>query len=415
MHRLNPISPIDPSFIYVAPSIHFHRAKAMVADSDSESTMNLQDPDLILLFTWTGAKPHHITKYTSAYTKLFPSSPIMVITTSLKDFLHRSSTKKHLSLIPAILTILSSHLDASFLVHCFSEGGAYKAVQFAKAFLKATGRPLPIPALCLDSARGTLDHAKTAQAYRWNTTARQPTLPTLPSLLAYTLAASCWTIYPLICNAFLEGPTHRYTFDKSGRALNDPRLWNVKTPRCYLFSNDDKLTDPRSVLEHARGAEKLGARVFLTPFEDTAQTQSLSTAEKYWATVRRTWDARGSASSPENPYGAEIEKPAYDIYAAEMEKDLDTDIHVCVHELPSSRSPVERKQTPETHPVLSASSSVYSSHSEGPKEASPTTAAAPTRSYTGPANVCIKKGKKKWYDCLRPVPGYIFEKPAVRK
>lgn len=369
----------------------------MVADSDSESTMNLQDPDLILLFTWTGAKPHHITKYTSAYTKLFPSSPIMVITTSLKDFLQRSSTKKQLSLIPAILTTLSSHLDANFLVHCFSEGGAHKAVQFAKAFLKATGRPLPISALCLDSARGTLDHAKTAQA---NTTATQPTLQTLTSLLAFTLAPSCWTTYPLICDAFLEGPTHRYTFGKSRRALNDPRLWNVKTPRCYLFSNDDKLTDLRSVLEHARGAEKLGARVFLTPFEDTAQTQSLSAAEKYWTTVRRTWDARGSASSLENPYGAEIEKPAYDFYAPEMEENLDTDIHVCVRELPSSRSPVEQKQTPETHPVLSASSSVYSSHSEGPKEAS---------------NVCIKKGKKKWYGCLRPVPGYLFEKPAVRK
>jgi hypothetical protein len=381
----------------------------MAADSDSESTMNLQDPELILLFTWTGAKPHHIAKYTAAYTKLFPSSPIMVITTSLKDFLHRSSPKKQLSLVPAILTILSSRLDANFLVHCFSEGGAHKAVQFTKAFLKSAGRPLPVSALCLDSARRTLDHAETAQACQWNTADRRPILQTLTSLLAYTLAPSCWTTYPLTCDAFLEGPKHQYTFDKSRRALNDPRLWNVEAPRCYLFSHDDKLTDPRSVLEHARGAEKLGARVFLAPFEDPAPIKSLSTtAEIYWATVQRTWDACGSASLPDNPYRAEIEKPAYDIYVTEVEKKkkLDTDIQACVHELPSSPSPVEQKQTPETTPVLLASSSVYSPLSERPREASPTTAAPPARSYTGPGTFCIKKEKRKWYDCLRPVPGY---------
>jgi len=151
MHRLNPISPIDPSFVYIAPSIHFRRAKAVAADSDSESAMKLQDPEFIFLFTWTRAQPHHIAKYTSGYTKLFPSSPIMAI----KELLYRTSAKKQRFLIPAILTILSSHPDSNFLVHCFSEGGAHKSVQFAKAFLKATGRCLPVSALCLDSARNT--------------------------------------------------------------------------------------------------------------------------------------------------------------------------------------------------------------------------------------------------------------------
>jgi hypothetical protein len=28
----------------------------------------------------------------------------------------------------------------------------------------------------------------------------------------------------------------------------------------------------------------------------------------------------------------------------------------------------------------------------------------PTLAYKGPSNFCVKKGK--WYDCLRPVPGY---------
>jgi hypothetical protein len=378
--------------------------------------MNLQDPDLILLFTWTGAKSHHITKYASGYAMLFPSSPIMVITTSLKDILHRSSTKKQLSFIPAILTILSSRLDASFLVHCFSEGGAHNAVQFAKAFLESTGRPLPISALCLDSARGTLECPSQGQAYRWNTADRTPILQILSSMLAYTLAPSCWTTYPVICDAFWDSSIHQSSPDKSRRALNDPSLWDVTTPRCYLFSNDDKWTDPGSVREHARGAEQLGARVFLAPFEAKSPARAPSAAETYWATIQRTWDARsgGASSPPNNRCARDVEKPARHVDAAEAEteKTFDADIHARdAHQRPpppDRRRPAGQKQTPQRHQVArrASSTSVCSSRPARLRRAGPTrtTAAPPAKSYTGPASFCIKKGK--WYDCLRPVPGY---------
>jgi hypothetical protein len=357
MHRLNPISSIDPSFVHIAPSIHFRRAKAMAADSDSESAMDLQDPDLILLFTWTGAQPHHIAKYTSGYAKIFPSSPIMVITTSLNNLLYRSSAKNKRSLIPAILTILSSHLDSNFLIHCFSESGAHKAIQFAKAFLKSTGRRLPISAVCLDTARGTLNHAKKPQACR-TPTKGTPALQTLISLLAYTLAPSSWTTYPTDFSPFLSDSNHTCTFNKSRQALNDPRLWDIHSPRCYLFSTTDKFTHPDSVASHARSAEELGARrVILAQFEEL---KSSSNGEKYWMTVQQTWDASTSTSSPRTN-----EKTAY-TYVTDIEKQAE--IHVLVHELPTQRSPVdctpESSLEPSPEPPFSASSSSYSSDND---------------------------------------------------
>jgi hypothetical protein len=375
----------------------------MAADSDSESAMDLQDPDLILLFTWTGAQPHHIAKYTSGYAKIFPSSPIMVITTSLNNLLYRSSAKNKRSLIPAILTILSSHLDSNFLIHCFSESGAHKAIQFAKAFLKSTGRRLPISAVCLDTARGTLNHAKKPQACR-TPTKGTPALQTLISLLAYTLAPSSWTTYPTDFSPFLSDSNHTCTFNKSRQALNDPRLWDIHSPRCYLFSTTDKFTHPDSVASHARSAEELGARrVILAQFEEL---KSSSNGEKYWMTVQQTWDASTSTSSPRTN-----EKTAY-TYVTDIEKQAE--IHVLVHELPTQRSPVdctpESSLEPSPEPPFSASSSIYSSDNDDEitkAPPSPTVSAAPAApSCNGPAKFCIKKDKRRWYDCLRPVPGY---------
>jgi hypothetical protein len=158
----------------------------------------------------------------------------MVITTSIKDLLYRTSAKKQRSPIPVVLTILSSHLESNFLVHCFSEGGAHKSVQFAKVFLKTTDRRLPVSALRLDNAPGTLQYTKMAQACR-NTAKGNLTVEVVTSLLAFAIAASYWTAYPVISDDDREHS--KCLFTKSRRELNNPGLWDVRAPRCYLSSN----------------------------------------------------------------------------------------------------------------------------------------------------------------------------------
>src|ERR1700722_16272792 len=80
-------------------------------------------------------------------------------------------------------------------------------------------------------------------------------------------------------------------------------------------------------------------------------------------------------------------------------------MHVSIHELPSQHNTVD--PTPE--PILSISSSVYSSDDKVSAPAAPTTAApAPTPAsiHKGPEHFCIKKERREWYDCLRPLPSY---------
>jgi hypothetical protein len=241
-----------------------------------------------------------------------------------------------------------------------------------------------------------------------------PTIEVVTSLLTFAVVASYWTAYPVISDDDREHSKRLFT--KSRRELNNPGLWDVRAPRCYLFSNTDQITNPESVIKHARSTEKLGTEVFLTQFENTdhcGHIKSPANADRYWAAVQRTWGAiSGSTSSTNAQYGAAVDKKHFDFYSPALTIEKEANMHVSIHELPSQHSPVD--PTPE--PILSASSSAYlTDDKEVPAPAAPTTPApapapaptpAPASTYKGPAKICIKKEKRKWYDCLRPVPGY---------
>ena len=126
----------------------------------------LQAPNLILLFSWTGAQEKHIAKYTSNYRDVFPATTIMVITTSISDVIYRTSRQRQQALMPAISTITSTLVHSTkILVHAFSEGSS-TAVHLAKAFLATAGRRLPISALILDSCPGKITCARLAASGR---------------------------------------------------------------------------------------------------------------------------------------------------------------------------------------------------------------------------------------------------------
>jgi hypothetical protein len=141
---------LDLSIEHLSPSIFICKPNIPTIENDSAPITTLQPPNLILLFSWTGAQHKHITKYTSGYTARFPTTPIMVITTSINDLTYRTSSKKRRSLLPAITTIANSAtLNTNILLHAFSEGGSSTSVRFAKAFRDHTRRRLPLSALIL--------------------------------------------------------------------------------------------------------------------------------------------------------------------------------------------------------------------------------------------------------------------------
>jgi hypothetical protein len=295
MSEVNDTPPSDQPIEHLSPSILIYRPKSPTVENSAASITPTQGPDLILLFSWTGAQHKHITKYISGYTALFPSTPILVITTAINDLLYRTSSKRRRSFLPAITTMTSSPvLNTNILLHAFSEGGSSTSVHFAKAYRAHTRRRLPLSALVLDSCPGTLHFTNLAHTAR-NSVPGNPTAQVLASLTAYTVIASYWTTFLLIGDREdVDDPKDLNA--KTKLALNDTSLWDTEAPRAYLFSKADKLIDWKSVLEHARHAEKRGTPVVAVEvFEKSAHCAHIrekEDAERYWSAVRRVWEAK---------------------------------------------------------------------------------------------------------------------------
>ena len=86
-----------PGFELITPTIWDR-----IPSTPSTPTVDISAPSLILLMTWTGAHGRHISKYTTEYANMFPSSHIMAITTSSADLLFRNSKRKQHRLQPAV-------------------------------------------------------------------------------------------------------------------------------------------------------------------------------------------------------------------------------------------------------------------------------------------------------------------------
>lgn len=214
---------LDQSIEYLSPSILLHKPKSPAIEGGSAPIATIEAPNLILLFSWTGARQKHIMKYISGYNDLFPSTPIMVLTTAINDLLYRTSKKRRTSFIPAITAITSSSgLNRNILLHAFSEGGSSTSVHFAKAYRTHTRRRLPLAALVLDSCPGTLHFTNLAHTAR-NSVPGNPAAQVAASLTAYTVIASYWATFMLIGNR---------------EDVDDPKDLNAKTK---LALNDNSL------------------------------------------------------------------------------------------------------------------------------------------------------------------------------
>ena len=152
-------------------------------------------PSLILLFTWTGAQGRHISKYVEGYATLFPYSPVLIIATTLKDLTVRSPAEKQQRLQKVIDDITDSRFArGSILVHCFSDGGANKAVEFAEAYYTRMGEKLPCQALCLDSTPGRPRYFNYVSAFK-KSLENNLMVQWFGLLLGLTTIAIIWVLY----------------------------------------------------------------------------------------------------------------------------------------------------------------------------------------------------------------------------
>ncbi|KZM24874.1 hypothetical protein ST47_g3974 [Ascochyta rabiei] len=270
----------------------FERIAATIWDripsTPSTHTEDISAPSLILLMTWTGAHGRHISKYTSEYSTMFPSSHIMVITTSSADFVFRSSVRKQERLQPAIKYISNlQHVpcrnNGGILMHVFSEGGSNKACELAVAYQRITGTRLPLSALYLDSTPGHPRYLRLCSALA-KSFPPIPVLKQLATIVATLILGVIWMMYHIVIG-YDNNPVSR-----SRKQLLDSQLFDLRVPRCYLYSKGDGLIAWQDVYEHAGESMEHSGAVTEVIFENSGHVDhARKEPNRYWDAITTVW------------------------------------------------------------------------------------------------------------------------------
>ncbi|KAK7956219.1 uncharacterized protein PG986_005441 [Apiospora aurea] len=250
-------------------------------------------PAMVLITSWTGALPKHITKYTQVYNEMYPYTPIMVVTTTVDDLLIWSTEKKVAALTAAVGYIqgrTSSCFGASpnLLLHAFSEGGSNKAVCVARAYLAATRQQLPVGAFVFDSTPGTARFMSNVNAFK-RSLPQNFLVRSLGVTVGFVVLAIAWVIIA-VCVGYENN-----TISKTRRALNDEGLWPcVGVPRSYVFSEADDLIWWKDVEDHAEeSARRFKIPSLVVRYKKTAHCNHLrEDPQYYWSVVKMTWESR---------------------------------------------------------------------------------------------------------------------------
>ncbi|KAK1658016.1 hypothetical protein BDP55DRAFT_622607 [Colletotrichum godetiae] len=285
---------LAPSIYVQEASQHSTSAFSFCSDPTSSSTESTDapGPSIILLTSWTGADPRNVAKYTRRYNELYPDTPIMVITTVIKDLVFRS-TKEKVTMLESAVEFLRNHISSqckrpSILLHAFSEGGSNKAVCLARAYLSATGCQLPVGAFIFDSTPGKPRFSSNVAAFKRS-------LPSNKFVRAIGLpfgAIVLGMVYG-VYSVFVGRENN--VISKTRIALNDEVLWDVTSaPRTYVFSEADDLIAWEDVEDHAwESAELLGLDSMVVKFRESGHcSQARENKEEYWTAVMETWEAR---------------------------------------------------------------------------------------------------------------------------
>lgn len=287
---------IIPNFQEIAPSIWEYTPHHVYTSRQSTFKDN-EAPSLILLCTWTGAQHRYIAKYTEEYRSLFPSTKIMVVTTSAKDLCFRNSHKKQLRMRPAVDRIssykyFSDHgLSNGILLHVFSEGGSNKACELAEAYHDITATRLPVTAVCCDSTPGHPRYLRLVNALN-KSLPQVPILRHTGLLFGSAVLGVTWVIYSCV-----KGRENN-VITRTRRRLQDPTYFDLSAPRCYLYSKNDALIAWQDVQEHAEESQELDCPTIQVVFEHSAHVEhAKEEPERYWGAVMSTW--RGTTAMKE--------------------------------------------------------------------------------------------------------------------
>jgi len=280
-----------PDFRRLGKQIFHHVPSSTPIAVAADSPEQTKQPDLLIVCSWMGASSRNVRKYLSTYQTLFPATPILLLKQDGGDFFWRSKKTLAENVRPAVSVIkdvvaANEAEGAKILLHIFSNGGAFSAINLTDAFQAALGTHLPISAVILDSTP-SLPNARRAHE------AISELLPKISGPVRLLGEGALW--------AYIGAG---YAVDKVfgvenitlwlRRMLNDPQgaFTQGDLKRVYIYSQADKLVPWADVEAHAKDAEAIigPARVQLEDFVSSRHVGHILTdGPRYWNIVVEFW------------------------------------------------------------------------------------------------------------------------------
>ena len=278
------------------------------------------DGQLVVICTWLGALPKHISKYITIYQAVAPGARILLIESEV-SILVSSYARQKRCIRPSVDVVLETlaecpgqygdNLPVDTLgseeggpaqpkihLHSFSNGGTNTLTQLLISLNGFLDRPLPVTGLLLDSSpmKGTYWKDYNAMVLSIPPSSRFFGAVVVHFLLVLLhLWIACGNENPasLMRRTILDDYVVHRPLDVEKDGSGEGR---EKGSICYLYSKADRMTDWTDVRDHAEEAREKGWNVHEVLFEDSGHCSHLSKNEdRYIAAVRMMW-AKGTAA-----------------------------------------------------------------------------------------------------------------------
>jgi hypothetical protein len=276
--------------------------------SSSISLHTPQNPakgQLVILATWMGGQPKHISKYTALYKQLTPNARILLIKCTLESMLYPYPIQRR-NIRPAIAPIYNVLNECGYastntnpetppriLLHVFSNGGANTISQLLRVWRQEMEAPLPLSGLIIDSALAVGGFHQNYYGF----------LRSMPSNFFFqkiigppALLFALFVLETSIALGRYPRPETMYR-----EAILDENLMHVGAHGekegmrgkriCYFASTKDETTPWRDVISHSEEAKRRGWDVEMHMWDDSVHCNHLGKHEaEYTTAVRGVWE-----------------------------------------------------------------------------------------------------------------------------
>ncbi|OKL57196.1 hypothetical protein UA08_07665 [Talaromyces atroroseus] len=264
--------PLSP-FIRLTPSIYLVEPRAPLPQS--------KDIKTIVLSFWYSAPLRALVKYVLKYADLAPSARIIFILSGPRDFYLYPTLASHRLRLKSAVDILiacqegnkdqpeDGYENNSVYIHLFSNGGLFTTAHLLLAYKHATGKPLPVSAVVLDSSPGRPTPSLSIKALSY----ALPRTLIIRQIGLALLTTMIWATYvtrkslALAQNIVWRGSDKNDHDDDVAVYGDDPFAFTRKTildqdfivadlpgaslKMCYIYSDSDALVPYKDVEEHA--------------------------------------------------------------------------------------------------------------------------------------------------------------------